>query len=280
MKIVHERYEIHQSLGFGCSGEVYLAYDRDSNREVAIKRLLGWAEDEAFRRYRENEVRIHAQLASRYVVSLYDSFQWDKGFYLVFELMDHSLAKYREPVEYKKVVGWASDCLRGLQDIHAQGVIHRDIKPTNIFIDRNGSVRVGEFGAPPTNSTICMPPVQGKYIAPEILIGDQSKVGPPSDLYSLGLVIYQLILGEGGMKRAFPEVYKGAGMEDAITNRWLLWQMNADRVAPMLKKLMPGLPEGISDWLQGIVNKDSAKRYQSAAIALQELQRAIVVKGK
>ena len=272
--LIGGRYELQHSLGRGGFGEVFLAYDRQLDREVAIKQIFGSVDDPGLKGQREREMRIHSKLSSSHVVSLFDSFIHEGTYYLVFELMDHSLAKYREPVEWKQVREWASDCLKGLQDIHAQGVIHRDIKPANIFIDRNGSIRIGDFGVAQAGVSTSLAAWTPKYIAPEVIIGDQSKVGPASDLYSLGLVIYQLILGEEGMKRAFPEIYEGVEREEAINNRWLLWQQNPERMAPTLTEYVPDLPQGVAEWALRIVQKDPGKRYNGAAIALEGLQQA------
>ena len=272
-RIIADRYELRRSLGRGGFGEVFLAYDRKLDREVALKQLFGSIEDPVFKKQREREMRIHSQLSSKHVISLYDSFTFEGSFYLVFELMQNSLAIYTEPVEWRTVIDWAKDCLRGLQDIHAQGVIHRDIKPANIFIDRQGSIRIGDFGAAQAGASISLPAWTPKYIAPEVILGDQSKVGPSSDLYSLGLVIYQLILGEEGMKKAFREVYEGVDRTEAINNRWLLWQQNSDRKAPAIREFIPEIPKSLTDCVRRLVEKEPTRRFQSAKEALDELYK-------
>ena len=272
-RVVASRYELRGSLGQGGFGEVFLAYDRHLNTEVAVKQLFGSATAPALIKQRERESRIYSQLSSKHIIPIHDSFIYEGTYYLVFELMEHSLDQYTEPVELHKVIEWAKECLQGLQDIHVCGVIHRDIKPSNIFIDKRGSIRIGDFGAAQAGPSISLPAWTPKYIAPEVILGDQSKVGPSSDLYSLGLVIYQLILGEEGMKKAFREVYEGVDRTEAINNRWLLWQQNSDRKAPAIKEFIPEISEGLSDWVKKLVEKDPVERYQSAKEALEELYK-------
>jgi serine/threonine protein kinase len=273
-KLIANRYEQIRSLGKGGFSEVFLAFDKQLGREVALKQLYGSIEDDVeFRDQREREIRIHSQLASQHVISLYDSFVFEHCFYLVLELMDHSLGRYTEGVEWQQVGEWTNSCLKGLNDIHARGIIHRDLKPSNIFIDRNGSVRVGDFGVAQAEASVSLAAWTPKYIAPEIILGDQSKVGASSDLYSLGLVIYQLVLGEEGMKAAFPEVYGGVEKLEAINNRWLIWQQNMERQAPSLHSIKPEIPEDFSSWVLKLVEKDPAKRYQKAREALEGLSK-------
>jgi TPR repeat protein/serine/threonine protein kinase len=272
-RIIANRYEIRCSIGKGGFSEVFLAFDRHLKTDVALKQLFGSTEDENFRKQRERELRIHSQLKSKHVISLHDIVEQDNTLYFVLDLMSHSLAKYTEPVSFKEVQNWVRDCLLGLQDIHSCGVIHRDLKPSNIFIDKQGSIRIGDFGTSQVGESVSLSAISPKYIAPEMILWDQSKVGSNSDLYSLGLVIYRLLLGEDGFKNAFLEVYQGADRDQVINHRWLLWHTNAERQAPTLQNLKPEIPQNFSDWVLRLVEKDPNKRYQSAAEASEDLNK-------
>jgi serine/threonine protein kinase len=273
-RLLAGRYELVRSIGSGGFSEVYLAHDlKQFNREVAVKQLFGSSEDETLRKQREREIKIHTHLSSKHVIPLFDSFVDEGSLYLVFELMDHSLARYTEPLEFNQVLEWARESLKGLRDIHACGVIHRDLKPSNIFIDKMGSLRIGDFGVARISGSENLKAWSPQYVAPEIIEGDQSKVGYDSDLYSLGLVIYHLSLGEEGMKAAFSEIYQGASSEETAKYRWMFWHSNKERQAPSLHSLKPEIPQDFSDWVLKLVEKDPAKRYQSAQEALEDLNK-------
>ena len=272
-RVISGRYEVRHLIGHGGSADVFLAYDRKLGREVALKQIHGSLEDPTLKRQREREIRIHSQLKSKYVVALHDCVEEEGVLYLVLDLMSHSLEKYTEPVAIDKVLVWTHDCLLGLQDIHGQGILHRDIKPKNIFIDSTGSARIGDFGVARSRVSDSLPAWTPQFTAPELLCGDQEKVGPNSDLYSLGLVIYHLLLGEKGVKAAFPEIFAGADREETIKGRWMLWHLNAERKAPNLHELREDVPKEFSNWVKKLVEKDPVERYQSAKEALEELYK-------
>ena len=271
-RVIAGRYELRQSIGVGSFGEVFLAYDRTLKREVAIKHMFG-SLDSAKAHRREREIIIHSQLKSKHIVSLHDRVEERNDLYVVLDLMSHSLAKYTKGVALDQVLAWARDCLLGLEDIHQQGVLHRDIKPSNIFIDYNNSARIGDFGGARSKTDDSLSAWTPQYVAPELIHGDQEKVGPSSDLYSLGYVIYQLLLGDEGMRKAFPEIYTAADTEDRIRSNWIFWHPNLSYRAPALHILKPEIPEKISSWVSCLADKDPAQRFQSAKEALEGLYK-------
>ncbi|MGA9115993.1 MAG: serine/threonine-protein kinase, partial [Bacteroidota bacterium] len=183
--VLADRYEIRESIGGGQSSEVFRAFDRRLEKEVALKRLFVSALGEEFRRQREREKRIYSKLSSKHVVPLLDEFEHEGSYYLVFELMEHPLARYTEAVSVEEVVRWMEECLVGLRDIHVCGVLHRDIKPSNIFVDRRGSIRIGDFGVSGVAGSMSLVGWTPEYLAPELIEADERTVGPGSDLYSL-----------------------------------------------------------------------------------------------
>jgi len=269
--LIDNRYEIRKSLGRGGSGEVFLAYDRVVGREVALKQLFGTRDSAAVELIQSRETRIHASLRSKHVISLFDTFHFEGYYYLVLELMDHSLAKYTAPVEWEAVLRWTGEALVGLRDIHAQGIIHRDIKPGNMFIDGNGALRIGDFGVARIEGSESLHAWSPQYTAPELIQGEQDEVGPQSDLYSLGLVIYRLLLGVEGMKQAFSEVFKGIDRAEAVKSRWLVWHLDPNRAAPSINSIAPHISQNDSDFVLRLLDKDPTRRFQNCAEALEAL---------
>ncbi|MGA9117277.1 MAG: serine/threonine-protein kinase [Bacteroidota bacterium] len=275
--IIADRYEIRESIGSGQSGEVFRAYDRRLQREVAVKRLVGNLGD--------RETQIYSRLKTKYIVPLHDKVEEGGVSYLVFELMEHSLATYTEPLDVDTVLRWAEESLDALRDVHACGVTHRDIKPGNLFVDGRGSIRLGDFGvsarraqtaADVGEKTLTVKGFTPEYMAPEIIQGDPEKVGANSDLYSLGFVVYRLLLGAGVMRRAFPQVYVSESMGgDLIQYRWMMWHTRTEDRAPDLYTLRPDVGKPAGAWVRKMVEKDPDFRFQTAGEAQEALRKAV-----
>ncbi|MGA9116043.1 MAG: serine/threonine-protein kinase [Bacteroidota bacterium] len=273
-RVIAGRYEVGELIGRGGSSAVYRGYDRKLEQDVAVKHMYGVGEDEESRRARDHERRVHSALkSSMHVVRLLDQVDGEEGYYLILELMEHSLGVYREPVGVEEVVKWLEGCLEGLVEMHGCGVVHRDIKPSNVFLDRAGNVRVGDFGESSVGGSRSLRAWTPEYLAPEVIEGGKGGVGSGSDLYSLGYVGYRLLLGEEGMRSAFPEVYGKEGVTaEGVKHRWMLWHTSGERTAPRLRDVRSDVPEGMSEWLGRMVEKDVGKRCGSAEEALAGLR--------
>jgi len=270
-KTINNRYELKKSLGRGGFGQIYLAYDKKMNRQVALKQLFGSLDDEEFANQIDRETRIHAKLSSQNIISLYDSFTFEDSYYLVMELMDRSLAEITEPVSEDTAAKWIYDCLKGLNDIHNAGVIHRDLKPSNIFFDKNGQLRIGDFGAAMSGESATIKALSPKFMAPEIIQGKSDEMGPPSDLYSLGIVAYELLLGQEQFKEAFKEIYEGADSQQTINFRWQTWHLNQDRKPPRLCDIDSNISEGFSNWILELMERDINNRFSAATEAMDAM---------
>jgi serine/threonine protein kinase len=197
------RYEIVRPLGWGGMAEVYLAVDRELGREVAVKVILQrYAEDERFGSRFRREARAAAALNHPNVVSIHDVGTHDGSPFIVMEhVAGRTLAEIIQtdgalPPDRVADVGEA--VARALGAAHAVGIVHRDVKPGNVMVTGDGRVKVLDFGiaralrwTPMTESTA----VHGtaEYMAPEYLRGEAAD--PRSDLYSLGAVLYELLVG-------------------------------------------------------------------------------------
>ncbi|WP_372408803.1 serine/threonine-protein kinase [Streptomyces luteireticuli] len=203
--LVAERYRLGELLGRGGMGEVWRGQDEVLGRQVAVKLLLGDdGEDSAAQRFRL-EAQTAARLNHPQVVGVYDFGSWEGRFYLVMELVDGpSLAQQlaaRGPLSPAGVADIAAQSAAGLAAAHRQGVVHRDIKPGNLMLDRSGTLKIGDFGiARFVDETSAQLTRAGQivgtstYLAPERALGRVA--GPASDVYALGCVLYHLLVGQ------------------------------------------------------------------------------------
>jgi serine/threonine-protein kinase len=198
--IVGGRYRIASILGAGGMGEVYRADDTKLGQTVALKFLPARLERDAVLLARlHDEVRLGRQIAHPNVCHLYDIVEWDGAHFVAMEYVDgEDLARLLRRIGRlapDKAVDFARGIAAGLAAAHAKGILHRDLKPANIMIDSRGDARIMDFGlalaAGEDDGTISGTPA---YMAPEQLNGQPATVR--SDLYSLGLVMYELFTGK------------------------------------------------------------------------------------
>ncbi|MGW2085075.1 protein kinase domain-containing protein [Streptomyces sp. NPDC001880] len=186
-------------------GEVWRAADEVLGRAVAVKLLLGdHADESATARFRL-EAQTAARLSHPHLVAVFDFGAWEDRFYLVMELVEGrslgALLAAEERLGAEQVARIAGQAAAGLAAAHRQGIVHRDIKPGNLMLDAEGSVKIGDFGIAqfvddPSAALTTTGQIVGTslYLAPERALGRTA--GAASDMYSLGCVIYQLLLGD------------------------------------------------------------------------------------
>ncbi|MFB6817174.1 protein kinase [Streptomyces sp. NPDC056347] len=186
-------------------GEVWRAADEVLGRAVAVKLLLGdHADESATARFRL-EAQTAARLSHPHLVAVFDFGAWEDRFYLVMELIEGrslgAILTAEERLGAEQVARIAGQAAAGLAAAHRQGIVHRDIKPGNLMLDAEGSVKIGDFGIAqfvddPSAALTTTGQIVGTslYLAPERALGRTA--GSASDMYSLGCVIYQLLLGE------------------------------------------------------------------------------------
>ena len=206
------RYELERLLGEGANGFVFSARD-DGGGEVALKLLRPERADEAIARRRFlREARLVSELDSRHVVPILEVGEAGGLPYLVMPLYRESLAlrlRSAGRLGLDETVDLAAELGRGLDVLHDHGILHRDVKPSNVLIDAGGSAALADFGlARDADSTRI---TQGQligtphYLAPELIEG--AEASRASDLYALGCLLYECLVGEppfGG--RRLPEV--------------------------------------------------------------------------
>lgn len=201
-KTLDNRYEILERIGTGGMAVVYKTRDQRLNRLVAVKVLKpDLAQDEDFRRRFNAESQAVAQLSHPNIVSVYDVSRGGDTEYIVMELIDGiTLKQYMEKrgqLNWRESLHFITQIMRGLSHAHSRGIVHRDIKPQNVMVLRDGSVKVADFGiACLENSaqTLTQEALGSvHYISPEQARGERTDAR--SDIYSAGVVMYEMLTG-------------------------------------------------------------------------------------
>lgn len=263
------RYKILDRVGGGGMALVYKGQDLLLNRYVAIKILRQqYVHDEEFIRRFRREAQSAASLSHPNVVSIYDVGQEDEIHYIVMEYIEgntlNELIKEKAPLQVEEAIHIASQICEALDHAHQNGIIHRDIKPHNILLGRNGRVKVTDFGIAraATASTITQTgSVVGSvhYFSPEHAKGAQA--GEMSDLYSLGIVLYQMLtaklpfLGESPISVA-------------------LKHLQEDVEAP--RAVNPLIPQSVENLIMKSMRKKPEERYQTAKEMLHDLETCLL----
>jgi serine/threonine protein kinase len=214
------RYQIVRMLGQGAMGAVYLAYDTELHRHVAMKTpFLGKSTQTIQRFYRE--ARAAAQLRSPYLCPIYDVGKVGDVHYLSMAFIDGvPLAKVMAERRLKtvgEIIAIVSKVARGLQKAHDLGIIHRDLKPDNIMIDPDGDPIVLDFGLARRVNEEVQVTMSGvligtpAFMSPEQVDGDPAKIGPATDIYSLGIVFYHLLTGQLPFKGSLTSILNQIG---------------------------------------------------------------------
>ena len=262
-ELIAGRYELEQVVGTGGMSSVYRAYDRQLERTVAVKVLherLG-ADDEHVSRFR-HEAQAVARMSHPNVVTVLDRGVDDGRQYIVFEYVDgenlRQLLDRTGPLPPRRATEIAIAVADGLAFAHAHGIVHRDVKPQNVLLGRDGSVKVTDFGiARSADSGLTQTGTvlgTSSYLSPEQASGRQ--VTEAADVYSLGVVLYELLDGEV----PFP-----GGNQVVVALR------QATEAPPALRGVPPRLAAAVSRALA----KDPARRFASMRELAAELRACL-----
>ena len=263
-QLLDDRYEILEVIGTGGMAIVYKALDHRLNRQVAIKILKDeFSGDDEFRRRFRAEGEAVAMLSHPNIVQVYDVSSSDDANYLVMELIDGiSLKQYMEVkgvLNWKETLHFAMQIAKGLEHAHSRGIVHRDIKPHNIMVLKDGSVKVMDFGIARvmSKSNTLTKEALGSvhYISPEQAKGGYTD--SRSDIYSLSVVMYEMMTGRPPFDGESPVAVA-------------IQHINGG--APKPSSLNPNIPVGLEQIILKGMALEPKDRYSSATEMLQDME--------
>lgn len=262
--ILNGRYEIIRPVGYGGMAEVFLAHDQLLDRNVAVKMLRDqFLEDKELLEQFRREAKSAARLVHPYIINIYDVVSEGNNQYIVMEYVDGvTLKEYMQEhkLSLNSVLEIGVRLADALQHAHSHNIIHCDIKPQNILIDKNMNPKIADFGIAKmvTNQTmVYSKSVMGSvhYISPEQACG--GKITASSDVYSLGIVLFEMLTGQ--------VPYMG-------TTAVSVAMMHVEKPVPQLKDFMEKVPDG----MQEIMNKALAKRCEDRYANAGQLRRDLM----
>lgn len=268
-------YRLVEKLGAGGMAEVYKSYQPRLDRYVAIKFIRPeLAVDTGFRTRFEQEARAIARLSHSNIVHIYDFGEEDRRYFLVMEFIEgQTLKSYLQEqfnsgrqVPLTLAISIISQVAAALDYAHSHSIIHRDVKPDNILLSGKGRAvlndfgiaRITDLGEGMTQTGMAMG--TPAYMSPEQIQGNKEQLGPPTDIYSLGIITYELLTGHTPFTADTPFAVMLKHLNDPI---------------PLPRQLNPVLPEALERVLLKVLAKDPADRYQTAGAFVQALQQAV-----
>ena len=250
--IVGQQYKILSELGAGGMGIVYHGVDVMLEREVAIKKLRpefsrtpGIAE--RFRR----EAKIQARLNHPNIAHLYSFFKDGDSFYIVMEFVDGTPFSKLMPMPWQQALVMFLEILEGLEYAHSLGVLHRDLKPDNIMAGPRGEVKIMDFGIAHVLGSVRETHEHSivgtlQYVCPELI--NSKEIGPPSDIYSLGILLFEII---------------SAKLPFHAENDFALLHQHLEVTPPLLSAVAPDVPAFLDEAIFKAMRKVPADRFAS-----------------
>jgi len=270
--VLSGRYKLEAKLGSGGMSTVYLAQDATLDRAVAVKvmhREMSEQEDQ-LERFRQ-EARAVAKLSHPNVVAVIDAGEDGGHPYIVFEYVEGETLKQRiarlGPLDTQEALAYAIEIARGLTVAHARNMVHRDIKPQNVLIDSEGRAKLTDFGISrqlEQDGMTATGRVLGTtdYVAPEQAMG--RAVDPRSDLYSLGVVLYEMLTGQVPFQA---ESQVGVAMK------------HVNEELPDVQQRRPEVSAAAALVVERATTKDPAQRYQEVGEMIDDLSTALEVEA-
>ncbi|MBR3844486.1 MAG: Stk1 family PASTA domain-containing Ser/Thr kinase [Clostridia bacterium] len=260
------RYEIREIIGVGGMAVVYKAYDTIDDRLVAVKILKEeLLQNQEFRRRFKNESKAIAVLSHPNIVKVYDVGLGDRIQYIVMEHIDgitlKEYIKSQGTIRWKDALHFAEQVLKALQHAHDKGIVHRDIKPQNMILLPDGTIKVTDFGiarfSRSEHRTMTDKAIGSvHYISPEQARGEVTD--EKTDLYSVGVLLYEMLTG----RLPFDA-------ENAVSVA--IMQLQNEPTKP--RSINPSIPEGLEEIILRAMQKNSGRRYQSAAEMLKDIEQ-------
>ena len=259
------RYELLELIGVGGMADIYKARDITEDRVVAVKILkTEFAASEDFMRRFRNESKAIALLSHPNIVKIYDVGFTEKLQFIVMEYIDGiNLSEYiskQGVLKWKDVVHFTMQILKALQHAHDRGIVHRDIKPQNVMLLADGTIKVMDFGIArfnrETDKTMSEKAIGSvHYISPEQARGDVTD--ERSDIYSIGIMMYEMLTG----KKPFDG-------DSPVDIALMHMQSNAKKMSDINNSI----PEGLEEITEKAMQKEPSKRYQTAGEMMKDIE--------
>lgn len=258
-------FEVEEQMASGGMGIVWRGQDRLLGRRVAIKQIAeAAAVDEIFRQRFRQEAELQKRVSQAHpnIVNVIDFIDDPRGLFIVMEFveglsLDRVLAQMQNPVVPMKALVVIRDVALALQAIHGAGVVHRDLKPGNILVSQ-GPVKVCDFGLAALMSEAAAGGAEmgtAQYMAPELFSG--GAVDGRADVYSLGMIAYEMLAGRGGFEQVFKPILRDQRNQPM---RWMKWHTNQKVTAQPLNQINPAVPPMLSELVERMMTKDASQR--------------------
>ena len=266
--VIADRYEVVSHIGQGGMADVFLAVDTILNRQVAIKFLRADLSTDAVSILRfEREAQAAAALAHPNIVEIYDVGDYKGHHYIVMEYVTGKTLKQvirsRGPLVNEEAVDIMKQLCSAISEAHSRGIIHRDIKPQNVIVKADGSIKILDFGIATAKGSMQLTQannVMGSvhYLAPELAKGEAAS--PQSDIYALGIVLYEMLAGDVPFK---------ADQAVQIALKHMREPM------PDVRLINASVPQSIANVITRATAKDPNNRYGSCREMLQDISTCL-----
>ena len=266
--VIANRYEVISHIGQGGMADVFLAIDTILNRQVAVKILRADLSTDAVSILRfEREAQAAAALAHPNIVEIYDVGDYKGHHYIVMEYVPGKTLKQiirsRGPLLNEEAVDIMKQLCSAVAEAHSRGIIHRDIKPQNVIVKADGSVKILDFGIATAKGSMQLTQannVMGSvhYLAPELARGE--KASPQSDIYALGIVFYEMLAGDVPFK---------ADQAVQIALKHMREPM------PSVRAANPSVPQSVENIITRATAKDPRQRYRSCDEMLRDVSTCL-----
>lgn len=264
-RLISERYQLIKKIGIGGMADVYLAQDTLLEREVAIKILRGELSSDPIHLMRfKREANAASEITHPNIVEIYDIGQADGQHYIVMEMVKgqtlKKLIQQRGALDLDEALVIMKQIMSGLSEAHKHNIVHRDIKPQNILIKDDGSVKIADFGIARAQGATQLTQVDSvmgsvHYMAPETARGESATI--QSDLYSAGIVFYELLVGDVPFKGDAPMQVALKHMKDDL---------------PSIREFNPQLPQSVENIITKATAKNKLFRYKDTQEMLGDLE--------
>jgi serine/threonine-protein kinase len=265
---IADRYEVISHIGQGGMADVFLAVDTILNRQVAVKILRADLSTDAVSILRfEREAQAAASLAHPNIVEIYDVGEYKGHHYIVMEYLPgkslKQVIRLRAPLVVEEAVDIMKQLCSAVAEAHSRGIIHRDIKPQNVIVNADGSVKILDFGIATAKGSMQLTQannVMGSvhYLAPELAKGDAAS--PQSDIYALGIVLYEMLAGDVPFKADQAVQVAIKHMRDPM---------------PSVRNVNPSVPQSVENIITRSTAKDPHQRYRSADEMLRDVSTCL-----